>query len=299
MRIISTKQNQMTVRHIFKNASFIDFRTLVRAKNVFNGMAFEHVKESAKKCNDTAGILVHPLFSSGYLEDKKDQGPYNDHSRENYSEYIGHVHNFLEKTDMPVFVFYDPTTTIDPRDPFIRDVNTSNTLIFVRTEMADPTPDIFNHRRPALIEFLDQNHSSGDNLIEPMINSAIAHRSDIDLFDYVADFYSDVYDFKIKHPNFEATYTANQERSWNTLKNTFLDLGIRSFVFGGEKWFTIVDKNFQTANGGCAHYLYNKLMKMNFNCSVKMDMVFPGKAAPEELSKIKAQIRNSTNGKDE
>ena len=293
MRIISSKQNPMIARQIFKNASCIDFRTLVRARNVFSEMTFAKVKESVRKCNGAAGILVHPLFSSGYLEDRQSQGPYNDHSRQNYSKYLDQVQSFLKKTDLPIFIFYDPSTKIDLKDPFVREIDTRNNLIFVRTETSEPTPDLFNHRRPALTEFLDEGHSAGNNLIEPMINDAMAHRADVDLFDYVSSFYKDIYEFKVNHPNFDAMYTANRQRSWDLLKDTFLDLGIRSFVMGGEKWFTIVDKQLRTENGGCVHYLYNNLLKMNFDCTVKMDMIFPGKAGPKELSEIKDQIRNS------
>jgi hypothetical protein len=293
MRIISTKQNQLSARHIFNKASCVDFRTLVRARNVFNATTFEKVKKSLERSNGEAGILVHPLFSSGYLEDKQSQGPYNDHSRQNYSKYLDQVQSFLMKTDLPVFIFYDPATKIDINDPFVRKVDTRNTLIFVRTETSEPTPDLFNHRRPALTEFLDEGHSNGKNLIEPMINDAIAHRADVDLFDYVSSFYKDIYDFKLKHPTFDAMYTANRQRSWDLLKETFVDLGIRSFVMGGEKWFTLVDKQLKTENGGCVHYLYSNLLKMDFNCAVKMDMIFPGKAGTKELSDIKDQIRNS------
>jgi hypothetical protein len=277
----------MKVTHagqIFKNAQCIDFRRLVRSNNVFDKKAFELVKDAAKRSNNTAGIWVHPLFFSDCLNNGAAAKVSNNLSVqkavsiESYAKYLdNNLKSLREDPDRPHFIFYDTATKIDLANQFLgQNDDIRNPLIFVQTETADPTPNIFNRKRPALIKYLEGLKATGDALMAPVINEALVYGPGSDLYDFVANCYNGSSNFRGKYYYLDSTFIANRERSLDLLKNTFLDLGMESFMISGEKGFSVMNGDGGTTDSGCVFSLYYKLMNMDLNCTLDMDMVFPG-----------------------
>lgn len=162
MKITSAKQ-------IFKNATCIDFRRLIPSRNTFDQNSFDLVKRSAA-INQTAGILVHPLYCmvnfkatilNDFASDKLKPSSYN--------AYLGNLHDYLNNTSFPVFIFYDPKMNLSIYNKnktyfkmgfdkyYFNQPEPKAPIIFVKTENENPIPRLFSESRCAesLDIFLD------------------------------------------------------------------------------------------------------------------------------------------------
>jgi hypothetical protein len=205
-------------------------------------------------------------------------------SNESYIKYLGNnLKSLRENPDRPAFIFYDPAVKIDQANPFLGQNNDiRNPLIFVQTDTADPAPNFFNRRRPALTKYLEGLKATGEALMAPLINEAVVHGPGSDLYDFVVDYYSELNNPKGKYYYLDVTYISNRGRSLDLLKKTFSDLGMETFVISGEKGFSVINGDGSTTDIGCTFSLYHKLNSMNFNCMLDMDMVFPGVMVPKD-----------------
>lgn len=140
-----------SAKQIFKNATRIDFRTLIRSNNVFNQNNFDLVKRSID--NNSASILVHPLFCYDSLYKSAKHlisGNYfvqNAISTETYTKYINNVKEYMGRVSTPIFIFYDPEIMIFKNNPYINDIKTNLPLVFVKTEPASPAPRFYGMKR--------------------------------------------------------------------------------------------------------------------------------------------------------